>query len=758
MVQLKEKFAEMKKSIPKHVWWLLMGAAFLVVLILLVMLVTGRKADPSALNDPAEDAVLYIDPSEIEWLAVDVGETRTQKIVITASADTKISAIKFSLEVPGLSWKSTCANIGPINENVPCSITLEWAPVSETPTTVTEIQILYHPADFPDSFAQMDRVQIALAARARQPEPPAPPAPAEPDPGFMEPAPYVPEPAPIIPEPEPVPLAPLISDQTITEACYEYAFAGYDNAGNHSGWIRASGGRYLYHPFSDTTCSNPSGDYNLNTGMITALSNPSQKIGSDAEHVGWGISGSTLAMPVLSNPATAQTINRARQLDAVNVNTTSGSGQRLTELAAPPPTTNRKPSSMHSKDGEAWATISSAPYDRTFVLRQYKPIPATMVSEIRATKDASRLPVQATVDRNVYSDNGRTVIVPAGTLMIGAVSDADMPGPYKSIGRVNIEWFRFVRPDGVEFNFVDKHRPFSADSQGRTGVPGRGSTDYLEQFVMPMLTAIVPAAVNLIAPISDRFVNQIDLDNNTIVQSGTVRSSELAKNEIITTWNKVAEKLAIDMFDNQTPPFSIAAGTRITVFSPTDLIVTCGDPEKGDTRNCAVTVPDNSYASVPAGGFSASGEKISIGASPDNIASNIGQVRAYMQNIGTENINDARVRAFMDSMVQYEAKNTAAWNEYYKQADAGNATTSIPKQGTPAYNEQVLGLKYNEQGQVANPFEKEKKKPVETGLTCEDGTNPNANGCCAGEVYTDMGDQGFNCCPSTGGDCFPPIL
>ena len=74
-----------------------------------------------------------------------------------------------------------------------------------------------------------------------------------------------------------------------------------------------------------------------------------------------------------------------------------------------------------------------------------------------------------------------------------------------------------IRPDGVEFNFTDEgHQPFAGDAQGRVGVPGRGSTDYMEQFVMPMLTAIVPAAVNLIAPVSDAFVNQIDLDNNTM--------------------------------------------------------------------------------------------------------------------------------------------------------------------------------------------------------------------------------------------------
>ena len=41
---------------------------------------------------------------------------------------------------------------------------------------------------------------------------------------------------------------------------------------------------------------------------------------------------------------------------------------------------------------------------------------------------------------------------------------------------------------------------------------------------------------------------------------------------------------------------------------------------------------------------------------------------------------------------------------------------------------------------------------------CPDGTAPDVNGCCAGEVYTDMGEMGFNCCPQEGGDCFPPLI
>ena len=43
-------------------------------------------------------------------------------------------------------------------------------------------------------------------------------------------------------------------------------------------------------------------------------------------------------------------------------------------------------------------------------------------------------------------------------------------------------------------------------------------------------------------------------------------------------------------------------------------------------------------------------------------------------------------------------------------------------------------------------------------ILCPNETSPDKNGCCAGEIYTDMGEQGFNCCPESGGDCFPPIM
>ena len=363
----------------------------------------------------------------------------------------------------------------------------------------------------------------------------------------------------------------------------------------------------------------------------------------------------------------------------------------------------------------------------------------------------------------------------------------ELPGPYQTVGRMNIEWYQFILPSGVEFNFHEE-APFSADSQGRVGVPGHGSTDYVEQLVMPMLTAIVPAAVNMIAPIADTFVNQIDLDNNTVVQSGTVRSSELAKQELITAWNQVAQKLLVDAMDNTVPPFSIAAGTRITVYSPSDLIITCGND---NSKECSVK--NVQKASNTTDVRNARNEKwrdkpltVDYGD-----PSWVGQVRSFdlsdfctnKTDDGLWDIDENQLNKIMQSGYDYRtvlaycqsmnyqaisnAQQDALYQDQQKQFQANYGTVNSNAggitgiSGNQAYNEDILGLTYDDSGAIQNPFESTtstETAPVENVITCEGGALPDEYGCCPGETYTDMGEQGFNCCPDGGGDCFPPIV
>ena len=104
--------------------------------------------------------------------------------------------------------------------------------------------------------------------------------------------------------------------------------------------------------------------------------------------------------------------------------------------------------------------------------------------------------------------------------------------------------------------------------------------------------------------------------------------------------------------------------------------------------------------------------------------------------------------------LQYEAYKDDQKQQYQQKVeDLGGV-------GSQQFNEEIIGIKYDDEGHVKNPYEKPAKPAAveEEVITCFDGSIPDANGCCAGEIYTDMGEMGFNCCPEGGGDCFPPIV
>ncbi|MCM1293970.1 MAG: hypothetical protein NC311_00195 [Muribaculaceae bacterium] len=824
MANLKEQFSDFRKSTPRHIQWLLLVAAFIVVLIFLTLLFTGNKKEDTSITEETE-AELFFAPEMLDWANTPTGDVQSSDVVVSATVPVKISDITKTADVPGFSMTQQCKGMAKIDDVSTCQIHVKYAPVA--PEMRTQVKIIVRwktvnaPAGIDDTVSEF---YLTLGATGnavidelvKKPEPaPAPVQKPEPIPE--------PEPEPIvIPEPEPVKpvekeiqddiekIAPSVPVDGIwsgksnntddyvpaPEACSDFAIPGYNSAGRQIGWIKPERGAYYFHPFSDKDCDKPTGIYNPDNGIITDIKDTGKHIGTDAEHIGRGlITNGTL--PKLSNPATKKVSGNAEYYDESKF---MGDTASLSELPNPVPGSAqtqsenfkgmfsivKKSDATNEKTylGSGQGVISSQAFDRQFILRQYKPIPATIVSDVRADPsiysqqaENIQLPVRATVDRNVYSDSGRNVIIPAGTLMLGYVT-GKIPGPYTTIGRMQLKWYQFILPNGVEFNFKDENQdPFSADSQGRVGVPGRGSTDYLEQFVMPMLTAIVPAAVNMIAPVADKFVNQIDLDNNTVVQSGTMRSSELAKNEIITAWNQVAQKLLVDMMDNTTPPFSIAAGTRITVYSPEDLIVTCGDPTTNPSKKCAITRPSDQ----PRRAYDSKMGHPEIDPSD---GSWVGQARSFkldnyckdgkpLSNINASNSQsetgyDYKTLLFYCQSSQYQAINAAKQEVYFQdqsQQYQNKYQTTSSTSGNALYNQEVLGLKYENpddtNSAIVNPFATPAAEPVAeepASIGCLDGTAPDANGCCTGEVYTDMGADGFNCCPEAGGDCFPPIL
>lgn len=793
MKSLKQQFKELRNNTPKHIQWILLGAAFVVVIILLVLLL-GHKSNNTATVNANENISFETQPQTITLTDVEVGASKSDSINITVNTPVVIKDI--DIDVDGITTTDNCDNLTDF-----CMINVIYRPTMAQDKANATLRISWYIESQPEIIKTHD-VSVEYSSWKKDVVAPTPIK--EPEPVVAEPEEYDYDDEEIYEQPvitkavEEIktiavenPFKEEIVDILTPEKCSEFAIPGYDQSGRQIGWIKPERGANYFHPFSDKDCSNPTGRYDLATGIITSLEDGS-KIGTDSDHIGYrNVRTRNLSVPQLSAPKSfvAASANGTFGENAIWDAGGNGAPKRLSEdWGSPIDEEALKGSGFGSE-----SVVSSRPYDRTFILRQFKPIPATIVSEVRADpsvygcnkaggqcdKDKNySIPVRATVDRNVYSDDGRTIILPTGTLLMGYL-DGNLPGPYQAFGRMNIKWYQFIRPDGVEFNFTEDQDPYSADAQGRMGVPGHGSTDYVEQMVMPILTSMVPAAVNMIAPIADTVINQIDLDNNTIVQSGTIRSSEMAKQEVINTWNKITQKILVDALDNTVPPFSIAAGTRINVFSPVDLIVTC-DSDQNAGKKCAFTTygdnPRRTWASLKnrvtvdttdpswvgqVRSFNLdqycdySGDKVTI--SGDWAASGYDYRTVYMycesQNYQAK--NNAKQAAYNQS-VQAQAK------EKYGNVQFNQSTGTFVQDGTAeqikAYNQDILGLTYDDEGNIENPWDSPSSNTVEESLTCEDGSAPDINGCCAGETYTDMGDAGFNCCPDSGGDCFPPII
>ena len=793
MKYIKEQFDDFRSNTPAYAQWLLLGTAFLIVVILVTLVLSRKSHDNDNVRQTNKPITFDVSPKTIKFNDILVGESGRAKINISVSEPVIIESIKIS------SKEFTAADNNCVYDAVEdCYVNVVYTPNHEQSRTQAKLVITWY-AESSEETVNTEEVPIDYSSYVEpepepvpEPEPEPEPVPEpKPEPKPVEEIRIIAQPNPIrMPEPEPEPIPP-------SKPCSEFAIPGYDASGNQIGWIKPEHGTNYFYPFSDRTCSNPTGKYDMVTGIISSLKDGS-KIGTDSDHIGYrNLRDRNLNVPKLSAPESRSSNNGDFGASAQWVAT----GKNGQPLSGHDDTRKFNRNNIHEEEeavlkgtGAGESVTSSLPYDRTFILRQFKPIPATIVSEVRADPSVygcdragsncdpnknHSIPVRATVDRNVYSDDGRTIILPTGTLLMGYLS-GNLPGPYQAFGRMNIRWYQFIRPDGVEFNFETPDQdPYSADAQGRMGVPGHGSTDYVEQMVMPLLTALVPAAVNMIAPIADTVINQIDLDNNTVVQSGTIRSSEMAKQEIINTWNKITQKLLVDAIDNTVPPFSIAAGTRINVFSPVDLIVSCA----GTGKKCSAITPGSdtrrrwsqlkSMATFNPNDPSWVGQVRSFNlmqyceqdnkgkwtiASGNAWASSGYEYRTvllYCESLNYQAINNAK-QAVYNENVQQKASTKYGDFQFNQTTNTLNQSGNTEEQ-TKSYNTEVLGLKYDDEGYIKNPFEKPANTVEQDVLTCEDGNAPDENGCCAGETYTDMGEDGWNCCPDSGGDCFPPI-
>jgi len=220
--------------------------------------------------------------------------------------------------------------------------------------------------------------------------------------------------------------------------------------------------------------------------------------------------------------------------------------------------------------------ISSWRVDLSEMVLADKPIPAVIARSINSSHPT---PVTAVVERNVYAEEGRNVIIPAGSRMIGSLgSVGSSQEATANSAKIEITWERLIRPDGVMFVF----QGITGDAMGRGGALGYLDQQLFKKYSMPVLSSMLTSAASYImAPPNDQ-------GGSDQQRSPRQEAANDARQNFLNQMNQVFDQMLQDQADIK-PLVYIPAGTRIIVYPNIDLWLRTPDRDTQDSANQMTT-------------------------------------------------------------------------------------------------------------------------------------------------------------------------
>lgn len=205
----------------------------------------------------------------------------------------------------------------------------------------------------------------------------------------------------------------------------------------------------------------------------------------------------------------------------------------------------------------------------------------TMIRAVLENAVVSDLPgmVRAVTTEDVWSFDGRRILIPSGARLIGDYRSAIARGQT----RVFIVWTRMLRADGVS---VQLGSP-GTDDLGRTGNAGYVDNKYVERFGAAVVLSVVGAASQFIAGLGVRDTNNTGATvtvtdpvtgittttqpgGNNSGLSQTDRARQIAAQTTSQTLTQLAQE-ALKESINIPPTIYLDQGTRVIVFVRRDL-------------------------------------------------------------------------------------------------------------------------------------------------------------------------------------------
>lgn len=224
--------------------------------------------------------------------------------------------------------------------------------------------------------------------------------------------------------------------------------------------------------------------------------------------------------------------------------------------------------------------MSSWRVDMTEMILADKPIPAVLARTIM-TGATGDVPVTAIVERNVYAEDGRNIVIPAGSRVIGKSGGGGGGGAGNATTgatRMDITWERLIRPDGSAFEFKAAQ---TGDAQGRGGALGYLDPQLMKRYGFPISLAFMQGAINIAMAKGNTTTN----DNGTSTQDARAAAFQDARNNVNEKLQEIIEQIINDKMESVKAVTYVPAGTRLIIYPKTDMWIRTAEREaksKGD--------------------------------------------------------------------------------------------------------------------------------------------------------------------------------
>ncbi|WP_197485428.1 type IV secretion system protein VirB10 [Delftia sp. GW456-R20] len=196
-----------------------------------------------------------------------------------------------------------------------------------------------------------------------------------------------------------------------------------------------------------------------------------------------------------------------------------------------------------TKTPQALATMLG---DRDYLLAKSASIPCTLQTQLNSTVAG---PVKCVVSQDIFSDNGKVVLIERGSTIDGEYKSTLKPGD----ARIAIIWSRIKTPNGI---VVDVDSP-AADSIGTVGVSGDVDNHWMQRIGAAFLLSMIDDVIRLQTAKSG-------------AQAAGANGSTQPYTATTTTTKSIAEKV-LDSTINIPPTLTRNRGERLMVLVNRDL-------------------------------------------------------------------------------------------------------------------------------------------------------------------------------------------